>query len=59
MPTLVLWGAESHLIARGITDQLDEALPNAETILVDDATHFLPQERPDEIARLMEQFLSN
>jgi pimeloyl-ACP methyl ester carboxylesterase len=59
MPALVLWGAESHLIARGITDQLDEALPNAETILVDDATHFLPQERPDEIARLMEQFLSN
>ena len=59
MPTLVLWGAESHLIARGITDQLDEALPNAETILVDDATHFLPQERPDEIARLMEQYLSN
>ncbi len=59
MPTLVLWGAESHLIARGYAEQLDEALPNAKTIFVDGATHFLPQERPDDIARLMEQFLSD
>ena len=59
MPTLVLWGAESHLIARGYADQLGEALPNAKTIFVDGATHFLPQERPDDIARLMEQFLSD
>ncbi len=58
MPTLVLWGAESHLIARGYADQLDEALPNAETVFVDGTTHFLPQERPDEVARLIEQFLS-
>ncbi len=59
MPTLVLWGAESHLITRGFADQLDEALPNAETVFVGGATHFLPQERPDEVARLMEQFLSD
>ena len=58
MPTLVLWGAESHLITRGLADQGDEALPNAETVLVDGTTHFLPQERPDEVARLIEQFLS-
>ncbi|MCH7578809.1 MAG: alpha/beta hydrolase [Chloroflexi bacterium] len=59
MPTLVLWGAESHLITRGLADQVDEALPNAETVLVDGTTHFLPQERPDEVARLIEQFLSD
>ncbi len=59
MPTLVLWGAESHLITGGYADQVDEALPNAETVLVDGTTHFLPQERPDEIARLMQQFLSD
>jgi pimeloyl-ACP methyl ester carboxylesterase len=59
MPTLVLWGADSHLISRGLADQVDEALPNAETVLVDGTTHFLPQERPDEIARLMERFLSD
>ncbi|MCH7580886.1 MAG: alpha/beta hydrolase, partial [Chloroflexi bacterium] len=33
--------------------------PNAETVLVDGTTHFLPQERPDEVARLIEQFLSD
>ena len=59
MPTLVLWGAGSHLITRGLADQVDEALPNAETMLVDGTTHFLPQERPDEVARLIEQFLSD
>ena len=58
MPTLALWGADSHIIARGIADDLDEALPNGKTVLVDNTTHFLPQERPDEVARLIEQFIS-
>ncbi len=59
MPTLLLWGSGSHLITRGYADQLDEARPNVETVIVDDSTHFLPQERPDEVARLMQQFLSD
>ncbi len=59
MPTLALWGAESHLMARGLADDLTAALPNAKTVLVNGATHFLPQERPDEVARLIEQFLSD
>ncbi len=59
MPTLLLWGAESHLITRGYADQLDEALPNVVTVLVDGTTHFLPQERPAEVARLIQQFLSD
>lgn len=59
MPTLALWGADSHLLARGLSDKVDEALPNVRTVLVNDAGHFLPQERPDEVARLMREFLSD
>lgn len=59
-PTLLLWGANSHLHARGGSDtSAEEALPEARTVHVADASHFLPQERPDEVARLMEGFLAD
>lgn len=58
-PTLVLWGAASHLRARGLDRMLDEALPNGRTVLVPETSHFLPQERPDEVARLMAEFLAD
>ena len=59
-PTLLLWGANSHLQARGGSDNsAQEALPQARTVHVADTSHFLPQERPDEVARLMEGFLAD
>ncbi len=59
MPTLALWGADSHLLVRGLSDHVDEALPNVNTVLVDDTGHLLPQERPDEVGRLIGEFLSD
>jgi pimeloyl-ACP methyl ester carboxylesterase len=56
-PALVLWGAESHLLGRGLERQVEEAIPRIRTIVVPDTTHFLPQERPGEVARLAEEFL--
>jgi pimeloyl-ACP methyl ester carboxylesterase len=56
-PTLLLWGGESHLHGRGLAQSAQEALPDARTVVVSDASHFLPQERPDEVARLIENFL--
>jgi pimeloyl-ACP methyl ester carboxylesterase len=58
-PTLVLWGAESHLHGRGLDTALDEGLPNGRTVIVPGTTHFLPQERPDEVARLIDEFLAD
>jgi pimeloyl-ACP methyl ester carboxylesterase len=58
-PTLVLWGAESHLHGRGLSERLAEALPSSRTALVPGTAHFLPQERPDEVARLMLEFLAD
>jgi len=67
-PMLLLWGAQSHLAQRGPTDGnlgqayaqlVEEALPNARTVVVPKTTHFLPQERPDEVARLIEEFFAD
>jgi pimeloyl-ACP methyl ester carboxylesterase len=67
-PTLVLWGADSHLAMRGPAEAgpeqayarlVEKALPNARTVVVPEATHFLPQERPDEVARAIEEFLAD
>ena len=57
-PTLVLWGTESDMRERtaGI---IAEGLPTAHTVVVPETTHFLPQERPDEVGRLIEEFLSD
>jgi pimeloyl-ACP methyl ester carboxylesterase len=57
-PALVLWGGESHVRGR-LAAHVLATLPNAREAIVPGASHFLPQERPDEIARLMEQFLSD
>ena len=58
-PTLLLWGGESHLHDRGLDRSVQDALPEARTVIVPGATHFLPQERPDEVARLIEEFLAD
>ena len=59
IPTLALWGANSHLLSRGLSNYVDKALPHVNTVLVDDTGHLLPQERPDEVARLIGEFLSD
>ncbi len=58
-PTLVLWGGESHLHSRGLKRQVQDAIPQARTVVVPGASHFLPQERPAEVARLTEEFLAD
>ena len=59
MPVLALWGGESHLSNRGLSERLDASLPDGRTVSVPGKTHFLPQERPDEVARLIRGFLSD
>ena len=58
-PTLVLWGADSHLRGRGLDRGVGDAIQQARTVIVPDTSHFLPQEQPDEVARLIEEFLAD
>jgi len=57
-PALFLWGGESHLHGRGLGAAAD-AVPNGRNVIVPGATHFLPQERPDEVARLMQEYFAD
>jgi pimeloyl-ACP methyl ester carboxylesterase len=59
MPVLALWGAESHLSNRGLAERLEASLADGRTFRVPGTTHFLPQERPDEVARQIKGFLSD
>jgi pimeloyl-ACP methyl ester carboxylesterase len=58
-PTLVVWGADGNLLGHGLVERAQEALSNARTVVVPGATHFLPQERPDDVAGLIEGFLAD
>ena len=57
-PTLLLWGGESHLHL-GLSQHVEGALSQVRTVAVPGTTHFLPQERPDEVSRLIEEFLAD
>jgi len=57
-PALVVWGAEDRIVPRSCGERYARALPNARLEIVPEAGHCLAMERPDELARLIERFVS-
>jgi pimeloyl-ACP methyl ester carboxylesterase len=45
-PTLVIAGEHDQFIPRRMTEELVAGLPNAELLVYEDATHYLPMEHP-------------
>jgi proline iminopeptidase len=56
-PVLVIHGAED-LQSETASRSYAEAFPNAEFVVIQNASHFSFEEQPDEFARLVEKFLS-
>jgi pimeloyl-ACP methyl ester carboxylesterase len=56
-PTLVVRGGADALLAEAHADRYAELVPNARRADVDGAGHLLTLERPDELARLITDFL--
>lgn len=56
-PTLVVGGVEDQVVAINQVQELAEALPNATLELIQDCGHFVPLEKPDELARLILKWL--
>lgn len=50
VPTLVLWGEEDRWLTPDTADRLAEAIPGARRQLVPGGGHFLPEDRPHEVA---------
>ncbi|NUP08495.1 MAG: alpha/beta fold hydrolase [Polyangiaceae bacterium] len=52
VPTIVVWGERDHAINKSVAERMmKEVCPAAELRLVPDATHWVPDERPDVVAR--------
>jgi pimeloyl-ACP methyl ester carboxylesterase len=56
-PTLVVWGREDRIVPLECGERFAKALPNARLHVMDRAGHFLEMERPDDLARLVSEFV--
>jgi pimeloyl-ACP methyl ester carboxylesterase len=57
-PVLLVWGAEDRVVPPSAGRRYAELLPNARLEVIDGAGHFLDLEQPDELARLVAEFVS-
>jgi pimeloyl-ACP methyl ester carboxylesterase len=57
MPTLVLWGDTDRLVPVEDAARFRDALPNARVIVFEDTGHIPQEERPDESAMAVREFL--
>lgn len=57
-PTLILWGERDCMVRRRDAERLAMELPNSKLVCLPGAGHAPQEERPDEIARLLLDFLA-
>ena len=58
-PTLVVWGRDDRIVPPECGERYAKGLPNARLHVVEGAGHFVDLERPDELARLVGDFLKS
>jgi 2-hydroxymuconate-semialdehyde hydrolase len=57
MPVLLLYGAHDGVVPLSAAQRIRERLPHARLVVVERASHQLYDERPEECARIVEEFL--
>jgi pimeloyl-ACP methyl ester carboxylesterase len=57
VPTLVIWGENDAALLPSLTRGLSEWVPNLRVEIVAGAGHWVPYERPDEVNRLIREFV--
>lgn len=57
-PTAVITGAHDPFLASHVARQLHEAIPHSTLDVIPDVRHFTPEESPDAISSIMEQWLT-
>jgi haloalkane dehalogenase len=59
-PTLVVWGADDRVLPATVAQRFVEAIPGAQgPVLIEGASHFLQEDRPDEVAEAIRGFLAH
>jgi pimeloyl-ACP methyl ester carboxylesterase len=59
LPILILAAAHDRISPLSMAQRLREALPQARLVVVERAAHLLLEERPDECAAAIQEFLSD
>jgi pimeloyl-ACP methyl ester carboxylesterase len=57
--SLIAWGERDPAFTLDDVDDLTSLLSNAETVIFENASHFLPEERPRALGRLIRAFLED
>ena len=57
VPTLVIWGERDPALLVGLTRGLEEWIPDMRLEILPGAGHWVPYERPDEVNRLIREFV--
>ncbi|WP_372403216.1 alpha/beta fold hydrolase [Sanguibacter suaedae] len=58
IPTEVVWGRKDHQMKQRYGQRLARTVPGARLTWVEDASHFVPADRPDEVVRAVEALIS-
>jgi haloalkane dehalogenase len=59
-PTLVVWGAEDTVLPSRFAERFVELIPGARgPLLIEGASHFLQEDKPDEVAEAIRAFIAS
>lgn len=59
VPTLVIWGVQDQALVRQNLDGLNEFVDDLTVVTVDDAGHFVHEDKPEQVTREMLTWLQN
>jgi len=59
MPTLIVWGRDDKVNALELGEQLHAGIKGSRLEVLDDCGHFVPTEKPNELSRLLLDFLTD
>jgi pimeloyl-ACP methyl ester carboxylesterase/putative sterol carrier protein len=57
VPSLFIWGERDRLVPASFARHVEQAVPHARSVLIEDCGHFPQIEHPDLVHRLVEEFL--
>jgi epoxide hydrolase 4 len=57
VPTLVIWGGADRFLLPGLTDGIEEWVPDVRVEVLPGAGHWVPQECAEEVTRLIREFV--
>lgn len=56
-PVLLAWAAEDRIFPRSLATRLADALPDSRLVEIPDSYTFVPEDQPEELARLIVEFI--